>query len=256
MVEKGSDRSLYKTVFGNLYWLNSTGCIDRSIIDTGVFESWSTQVVRRLVRSGDIVLDVGANIGYYSVLLSKLVGNQGKVICFEPTEHYGKVLEMNIGVNGLENVEINRIGLSDKQQEMEIYIGQSSATLHVPGNHKLSSSEKIKLVTLDSFLEEYPLPKIDFIKIDVDGHEPFFLEGAWKTLDKYGPTVLLEINHLNYISAEQTAWDFYNLLKDKGYHIYSEEGLAEINCLEDFLIKCGNFAYSANILISRKKIEF
>jgi FkbM family methyltransferase len=253
ILQKGSDRNLYKTKFGELYWLNSTGCVDESIINSGIFEPWSTQVVKSLVRRGDIVLDVGANIGYYSVLLSRLVGDQGKVISFEPTDHYGKVLEMNIRANSLENVEIIKVGLSNKQQELDIQIGQSSATLHVPGNQKLMSSEKVKLITLDDFLEEHPLPKIDFIKIDVDGHEPLFFEGAWKTLEKFEPTVLLEVNHLNYLSAGYMAWDFYDLLKDKGYHIYYEDGLVEILSREDFLIKCGNFAYSANIVIAKNK---
>jgi FkbM family methyltransferase len=255
MLQKGSDRSLYRTRFGDLFWLNSTGYVDECIINSGVFEPLSSQAVKRLVRPGDTVLDVGANIGYYSVLFSKLVGDQGKVICFEPTRHYGKVLEMNIRANNLDNVEINKIGLSDKLQELEIWIGPSSASLHVPGNQKLKSSEIIKLVTLDSFIEEHPLPKIDFIKIDVDGHEPLFFEGAWKTLDRYEPTVLLEVSHPHYLNAGYTAWRFYDLLKDRGYFIYYEDGLVEINSQEDFLIKCGNFAYSANIVIAKKKLK-
>lgn len=254
VVNKGTDRSLYKTKFGDYYWLNSTGYVDECIINTGVFEPSSTEVVKKLVRPGDVVLDVGANIGYYSVLLSKLVGDQGKVICFEPTKHFGKVLDMNISANNLNNVEIINCGLSDKRQELEIHIGQSSATLHVPGNQKSNLSERISLITLDEFLEEYPLSKVDFIKIDVDGHEPLFFEGAWKTLDVYDPIVLLEVSHPHYLSSGFTAWGFYDTLKKKGYHIYSEDGLVEVKSLEDFLLKCGNFAYSANVVIAKHKL--
>jgi hypothetical protein len=137
---------------------------------------------------------------------------------------------------------------------LDIHIGRSSATLHLPGNQKPLSCEKIKLISLDDFVKEYHLDKIDFIKIDVDGHEPLFFEGAWNTLEKFYPTVLLEINHLNYLSAGFMAWDFYDLLKGKGYHIYHEDGLVELHNMEEFLIKCGNFAYSANVVIAKKAL--
>lgn len=255
IVQKGAERSLYRTADKHLFWLNSTGHVDQSIIQTGVFEPGSTLVVQRLAKKGDVVLDVGANIGYYSILMSTLVGKEGKVICFEPTQHYGKILDKNIKVNNLTNVETYRIGLSNREQELEIQIGVNSATLHVPGKKKLISSEKIKLQTLDDFIDDHPLSKIDFIKIDVDGHEPLFLEGAKNTIDKYQPNILLEVSHPHYLNAGYTAWDFYEFLKSKGFYIYHEEGLTEITDMEDFLLKCGNFAYSANIVIARKKLR-
>ena len=254
VVQKSNGRSLYETPAKDLFWLNSTGHLDQSIIQAGVFEPWTTQAVKMLIKRGDIVLDVGANIGYYSILMSKLVGKEGKVICFEPTDCYGNVLEKNIAENKLTNVEAYRIGLSNKEQELEIQIGISSATLHVPGNIKLNCSERIKLVTLDKFLEEHPLPKINFIKIDVDGHEPLVLEGAWRSIDKYQPNILLEVSHTHYLNAGYTAWDFYDLLKSKGYYIYHEKKLDEISSKEEFLFKCANFAYSANIVIGKNKL--
>jgi len=254
LIKKGSDRSLYRTRCGDLYWLSSKGYVDRCIIDFGIFEPSSTKVVKSLVKEGNIVLDVGANIGYYSVILSKLVGKQGKVICFEPTDRFGKVLRQNIEANNLQNIELIKSGLSDKAQELDIQICEDSATLHLSGNNVPESSEKIKLITLDSFLKDHPLPRIDFIKIDVDGHEPLFLSGAENTLNKYEPIILLEVSHPHYLSAGYTAWDFYDMLKDKRYYIYFEDGLVEIKSKEDFLVKCGNFAYSANVVISRKRL--
>lgn len=255
LVQKGDERNLYETKSGAFFWLNSTGYVDRCIMESGVFEPLSTQVVQQLVKPGDIVLDVGANIGYYTVMLSRLVGEQGKVICFEPTSHYGRVLEKNIQANGLQNVETVRVGLSDKAQELEIQIGEHSATLHVPGNKKLNFSEKIQLLPLDVYLDDHPLARIDFIKIDVDGHEPLFLAGAKETLNRHEPVILLEISHLHYLNAGYMAWEFYDLLKNEGYYIYHENGLTELDSLEDFLKKCGNFAYSANIVLSKRRLD-
>ncbi len=254
LVKKGVGRDLYETKFNDLFWLNKTGWVDQCIIKTGVFEEHSTRIARRFIRAGDMVLDVGANIGYYSVIFSKIVGERGKVIAFEPTEHFGKVLRMNTEANGLNNVEIFKIGLSNKRQKLNIQIGDSSATLHVPGKIPLNAEEMIELVTLDEFVESHKPSKIDFIKVDVDGHEPAFLEGAWRTLEKYDPTVLMEISHMHYFEAGYTAWDFYEILKKKKFRIYSEEDLAEIKTKEDFLIKCGNFNCSANIIISKKEL--
>jgi FkbM family methyltransferase len=255
LVAKGDERSLYLTSSKDLFWLNKTGYIDQTIIEKGEFEPQSTEAIKRLVKQGNLVLDIGANIGYYSVKLSKLVGNSGKVIAFEPTEHFRKTLRMNLDANNITNVEVINIGLSDKEQKLEIDIGPSSATLHSPlGFDDIESKEVINLTTLDSFVQKHNIPKIDFIKIDVDGHEPFFFEGAWKSLNIYDPIVLLEVSHLHYLEAGFTAWDFYDSLKRNKYRIYHEDQFVEMKTKEDFLRSCANFAYSSNIIISRREL--
>lgn len=255
MIKKDIKINLYKTIFNDFFWLDEDKYLDKCIIQNGIFEESSTQIIKQLVKKGNVVLDIGANIGYYSVLFSKLVGYTGKVFCFEPTEHYSNVLKMNLEANNIQNTDIFKIGLSNKNQELEIQIGNSSATLHPIENQVSTKKELIKLTTLDEFIKHHHLQKIDFVKIDIDGHEPLFFEGAQKTLDKYNPIVLLEVNHPNYIEAGFNAWDFYDFLKKNNYIIYCEDDLIEFKTKEDFLRKCGNFAYSANIIISRKEIK-
>ena len=255
IMKKGLKMNLYKTRFNDFFWLNENKYLDKSIIENGIFEKYSTQIINQLVKKGDFVLDIGANIGYYSVLFSKLVGETGVVFCFEPTEHYSSVLEMNLEANNIQNAEVFKVGLSNKRQKLEIQIGNSSATLHPIENQAIIKEELIMLTTLDDFMLQHKLQKIDLVKIDIDGHEPLFFEGAQKTLDKFNPIVLLEVNHLNYIEAGFSAWDFYDFLKQNHYIIYSEDGLIEFKTKEAFLRKCGNFAYSANIIISRKEID-
>jgi FkbM family methyltransferase len=255
LISRSGERNLYKTRFGDLFWLTRRSYVDQCIINTGVFEDFSTAVVKQLVKKGDVVLDIGANIGYYSVLFSRLVGVNGKIMCFEPTEHYRNVLRKNIEVNNLVNVEVFDFGFSNKEQTLKIEIGDSSATIHSPGGVSLNKTELIKLVRLDNFVQEHNIAKIDFIKIDVDGHEPLFFEGAWKTLERFDPIILSEISHLHFLEAGFTAWDYFDMLKKKQYRIYHEDGLREITTKEDFLIKCGNFAYSANIILSKRGLD-
>jgi len=252
---KVDSRLLFKTRFGDYFWLNPNKYLDQTIIDTGIFEDKSTAVVERLVKKNDIVLDIGANIGYYTVIFSRLVSSSGKILAFEPTKYYRDVLNKNLAVNKVKNCKVYDFGLSNKKQELEIFIGDCSATIHWASDNAPAAKEKILLKTLDEFIGENPLKKLDFIKIDVDGHEPSFFEGAWETLERYDPIVLLEVNQENYLKAGCTAWDFYDLLKQKGYKIYSEDEIKEFSSKRDFLIKCANFAYSANIVISRKKIQ-
>ena len=255
MITASGDRSLYRTPDGDYFWLNDTSYVDQCIIRDGVFEADSVRIVRELVKPGQVVLDVGANIGYYTVILAKLVGPEGRVFAFEPTQHFQTVLKRNVAANDLLNVEIVPSGLSSKPGKGQIEIGESTATLHVPGGARLAASESISLTSLDAFANDQNLDRLDFIKVDIDGHEPAFLEGAHDALSRFDPPILLEISHQHYLEAGVTAWDFFARLRREGYRIYDEADLSEFTSLVGFLSKCGNFAYSRNILISRKAIR-
>lgn len=255
IIKKGTERDLYKTRFNYFFWLKKDSYLDQCIINNGIFEESLTELVKQIIKEGDIVFDVGANIGYYSVLFSRLIGNRGKVFCFEPTKYYGEVLNRNLKANKTSNVKVFNVGLSNKKQKLEIQIGNSSASFHNPVGSPLETKELVNLISLDEFIEEHTPQKIDLIKVDIDGHEPIFFEGAWNTLSKYNPIIILEVSHFHYLEAGYTAWDFYDMLKKNDYKIYHEDKLSEINTMEEFLIKCGNFTFSANIVISKSELK-
>ena len=256
LLKIGQTRSLYQTTDGYKFWLNNSGYIDKEIIKEGVFEPKTTNAIKHLIRPGDVVLDVGANIGYYTVMLSKIVGPTGKIFAFEPTKHFGDVLKQNIHANNLENIEIVNVGLSNKTQKLSIDIGPSSATLHSPAEFDLIiGNEDISLITLNDFIRLRKLEKIDLIKIDIDGHEPLFFEGGGGGLEKYSPVVIFEVSHLHYLQAGFTAWDFYDSVCAKGYRFFHEDDFSEITSMETFLRKCGNFAYSSNVIIAKYNIH-
>jgi len=255
LVETGTTESLYLTKDGNYYWLNDISCVDGDIKNTGVWEPNTTHAIKQLIKPGDVVLDIGANIGYDTVIMSKLAGETGKVYAFEPTLHYFDVLNRTLAANKITNTQVFNFGLSDKDAELEIYLGQHSATIHETQYKDTLRKEKITLHTLDEVAAEEKWDKVDFIKLDVDGHEPAVLDGGWKTIEKFSPIILLEVSHEHYLDAGVTAWDFYKLLKSKNFYIYSEEAMQPLDNLRDFLIKCGNFAYSGNIIISQKPLN-
>lgn len=248
---KHNERSLYRLADGNKFWLDPSRYLDRCLINEGIFEPVSIRWVERLVRQGDVVLDVGANIGYYSVMLGQKVGLDGKVLAFEPTANYRRILEKNLAINELDSlVSIMSYGLSDAETKMEIAIGDCSATLHWVEEMPPRTSEVIELHQLDVVFPTFGLTHLDFIKIDIDGHEPAFIKGARETINRYQPVLLLEVNHANYLAAGCTAWQFYDDLTAVGYILISEKTGKPFSSQLSFLRECGNFDHSANILVA------
>jgi len=234
--------------------LNKSGYIDNQIIQRGVFEPKSTALVNQFVKEGDIVIDVGANIGYYTIICSELVGFNGHVYAFEPTQHFGQVLNENLSLNKISNVSVCDYGLSNEAANVTIDIGPSSATMHSPqGYDEVVKKEQIRLITFNEFIKNSNLDRVDFIKIDVDGHEPYFFDGAWDVLDTFDVTILFEISHLHYLEAGVFAWDFYEKVVSRGYNIFHEDGLKKIKTRNEFLRNCADFSSSCNIMITKRE---
>jgi FkbM family methyltransferase len=204
-----------------------------------------------LCSPGNVALDVGANIGYFTLLLSRLVGDDGRVVAFEPTEHYGNLLRRNLAENGVSNCHVEACGLSSEEGEYLASIGDSSATLHwVSPDQEPRLRETIRLVRLDDIVETLEIDRIDFVKVDVDGHEPLFFEGAWQTLERFKPIILMEVSAPHYLHGGTSAADFYDTLVGRGLHVYSEMNLEEYPSKVEFLSECGKTEVSANVIVS------
>lgn len=157
--------------------------------------------VRRLVKPGDVVVDAGANIGYVTALLARWVGPTGRVHSFEPVPVTADLLRRAIARAGFKHVQIHACGVSSET---------GVATMHIPqyadGGENLyesrvvSASEtadeagtiRIPLCRMDEALAA-DIPRITFIKIDVEGHEESALKGAAAILEQARPALLIEI---------------------------------------------------------------
>jgi FkbM family methyltransferase len=245
---------LYQLRNGNRYWLDDQRYLHQEIIRSGVYESETTQFFNKFIKPGWNVIDIGANIGYYTVLLAKLTGPTGKVYTFEPTRKYFGYLSRNVRENDLNNVILNRIGLSNKKGKVKLKFDNSSATAFWTGDKKPEYSEVINLVSLDNYLKYYSMSRLDLIKVDVDGCEPDLLKGAVRTLKKYQPVIVMEVSHSHLLKYGITAWDYFSILKNLGYLIYTIENLIPINTLHEFLVNCGNFNQSTNIILTPRPL--
>ena len=172
-VSRQSNRVVDAEIDGVRYRLDLGENIDSTIYFRGAWEPAATMAVKRIVRPGMTVFDVGANIGYFSLLFAQLVGDSGSVIAFEPTTWAFEKLSANIALNAFRNVSAERLALSDVAHSREARSEQTAfrASWPVSGPVARRDPEVVTFVPLDSYVAQLDIKHVDLIKIDVDGYE-------------------------------------------------------------------------------------
>lgn len=185
------------------------------------YESFETELVKKQVSKGDIVIDLGANVGYYTLLFSKLVGGTGKVFAFEPDSENFSLLKKNVEINGYKNVVLVKKAVSSRSCEALFYLrnnGVSNSFLNFGDGAKSVAVEK---VDLDTFFGKIDC-MVDFIKMDIEGEEFEALKGASLILGRNkNIKIVLEFLPFNLNAAEVKPMDLLNFLKDKGFQLYN-----------------------------------
>jgi FkbM family methyltransferase len=161
----------------------------------GHFEEHVAHAMRTEVRSGDVVYDVGANAGWHTLRLARLVGPKGVVHSFEPTPHDQALLALNLAVNRISTVVIEPLALSDVEGTVPF------ATFTSPGVNRIAGTDlpadalviDVEATTLDRFVFDRGHDPPTFIKIDVEGGELSVLRGAARLLAEHRPVVVAEV---------------------------------------------------------------
>lgn len=214
---------------GNVrYALDLREGIDLSIYLLSGFELSTLRSYRQLVKPGDVVLDIGANIGAHTLPLARLVGPTGRVIAFEPTEFAFAKLQRNLRLNPelARSVEARQTMLvNDDSRELPESIYSSwpldgGDDLHEQHRGRLKSTRGAMREVLDRVVSALGLTRIDLIKLDVDGNELSVLRGARQSLERFRPILMLEL--APYVTAENPdEFDgMLELLWSAGYSIY------------------------------------
>jgi FkbM family methyltransferase len=149
----------------------------------GTFERAEQDVFARTVRAGDVVYDLGANVGFYTLLAAKLVGPTGRVVAFEPVPRNLGYLRRHLALNRCENVTVVAAAVSDRPGRARFRDGPA----HTVGTLADDGEYDVDVVALDGFAG--PPPRV--IKIDVEGAEAGVLRGARRVLREVRPIVLL-----------------------------------------------------------------
>jgi FkbM family methyltransferase len=161
-----------------------------------VFEPMPISIFRTAVRPGGVVIDGGANVGFYAILAAKLMGGRGTVIAFEPDPRNFPILQRNIVLNELQStVRAECTALSDFDGETEMWISDDVSTCGSLVNMDLASHRSIRVPStcLDSYLSAAGIGKIDLLKLDLEGAEPICLRGARRAI-QLADVLLLELN--------------------------------------------------------------
>jgi len=199
--------------------------VHSSIYFNGNWEPGITKYIQNALSVGDIFVDIGANVGYYSLLASKIVKPSGKVIAFEALPVIREELKMNIELNRYDNIEIQNCGLSDRQETDTIYhmlgnSGQSSI------RHDLVKSKaipyEVAFVTFDEAVDPKYYPRIRIVKIDVEGAEYKVLKGMVNFLRNSSPKteVICELTNSYLKQIGCKCDEVLSFMKRLGFNAY------------------------------------
>jgi FkbM family methyltransferase len=153
------------------------------------------------LRPGSVAIDVGACLGEWTLPLARAVGSAGRVVAVEPTPRNGAALERTLQVNALRQAELVRCALGDQNGEADLAVPRVVSAKSDTGTTRVGPAgigeEAVSAAvrTLDSLMAEARLHRVDFIKIDVEGHERRVLDGAEESLARYRPVLVLETGH-------------------------------------------------------------
>lgn len=170
--------------------------IGRALYLYGEFEVRETRFVGAALQRGEVFVDVGANAGYYTLLASRIVGNEGLVVAFEPSVRIRAQLERNVLLNGVANASIRPQAISREQGKASFFESadpRNSGTASLqPGPGRVASPETVATTTLDEVADELGR-RIDVLKVDVEGAELDVIAGGERTLSsREAPTIVFE----------------------------------------------------------------
>lgn len=214
--------------------------IERRLYEKGVYEEGTLWCFKKILKKGDTVFDIGANIGLTAIYAGKLVGPKGKVFAFEPMPSTFLILEENIKLNRLKNVLPENIALSNKVGKAFLYnnlnINRGAASFFSAGNKE---GAEITKNTLKKFLSDRNIRNVNFLKIDVEGSELAVLLGGSDFLQKV-PSPIICIEFSRKVNSNYDPNILFNFLNELGYNIFrqrdgkeSTTALVNVKRLED-----------------------
>ncbi|MBN1189230.1 MAG: FkbM family methyltransferase [Dehalococcoidales bacterium] len=158
------------------------------------YEPFETDLIKKEIKRGDVLLDIGANIGYYTLIFARSAGEEGRVFAFEPEPSNFSLLKKNVEANGYKNVELVQKAVSNETGKSRLFLSRGRSVDHrifdpQDGRRQID----IEVTRLDDYFKDYS-GKIDFIKIDVQGAEGAVIEGMPAILKNHPVKIAMEFN--------------------------------------------------------------
>ena len=225
----------------------------------GWFEPAEVAFVRRHLKRGDIVLDVGANAGLYTVVAARQVGDAGHVYAFEPDDRALALLRRNVAVNGLKNVTVIEAAVSDETGQRQFAAASDTALSSLAAiereDQQIDAWRTVSTVRLDEAVDAHRIEAVTFLKIDVEGAEKLVLDGAPKLLARApaGFTILFEAFERNAEAFGYTVRDLLQILRSKGFDVRGFDRTLQLQPLDALGPDIGKSVY--NFVACKKQTE-
>jgi FkbM family methyltransferase len=201
----------------------------RWLIERGAYAK-EFAAMKKLIKSGDTILDIGSHIGIVACYMRNIVGGSGQIHCFEPFPGTFARLKENMEVNDFtrtpSNVTMNMMAVSGKTGSADFYYDPTNLELNSlgqvnSGEKKLTEKIAVQTTTIDTYTQLHSLKEISFAKIDVEGHESDVIKGAENVLSqKAVETIQFEVSELPLKSLGRNPDEIIAMLKTKGYLTY------------------------------------
>ena len=188
------------------------------IESNGMAEPETVHLMFRVLREGDICYDAGANIGLFTLVMSRLVGPTGKVLAFEPSPNNISKLTVNLAVNRVTNVEIHEVALWNGHQELPFFMAIDSGTNSCARGDNTITETEVQACRLNEF-KTTARPRL--IKMDVEGAEHRALQGATDLLHRRVPYIVCELNPTALGRMGTTQRALRQFMIDNGYDTFS-----------------------------------
>ena len=245
----GNHCALTTTVHGQAIYVDTRDLsLAPRLLLEGKWEEETTDIFCSYLKRDATVIDIGANVGYYTLLAASKVGARGKVIAFEANRDLYELLFQSVFVNGFrERCELVNKAVTDKAgnvafQKVKKHMGGSSVApldpITLQQLHTSTETEEVESLSLDSFFQEHGIHHVDLIKIDAEGSEPLIFRGMQNTLDRAeNLTVIFEFNPASIRSMGEDPLEMLQSLINQGFSLrrISPSGLAPLGTLEEAL---------------------
>lgn len=213
---------LYNGMPMRVYWNDDVGA---EIYYCHVFEQETVHLLLKLIKPGMVFLDIGAHIGQYTAIASRAIGDRGQVHSFEPDPDTYSMLCENVSLNGLRNVRLNRVALSDTAGDRVLHLGGttnigSASLAPLAGADSAGRVSRVDCDTLDGYLDRHHIECVDIIKIDVEGAEVNLLRAASGMFSRNRPAIVIEFNDkaLRQFGASES--ELAAMLRDLSYRLF------------------------------------
>jgi FkbM family methyltransferase len=200
--------------------LDTSDFLQRTLFATGDFDAHIRQAIQKHLKRGDVFVDIGANVGFYALCASKIVGPSGKIFAFEPAPETRKTLCSNILLNGARNISAVQLALADHTGEASLFLDQAhnAGATSMRASPNASREITVEIDTYDNYAAHNKIPQPALIKIDVEGAECLVLKGMANLLSQpERPAMIIEVSELALKQLGGSKEELFAIMEENGY---------------------------------------